>query len=294
MARHHYVPQFLLRQWASGGQLLAYRWIEAAGKLVDSRVSVASACQIDDLHAFFGAPAGEREAPEREYFTPKVDTPASAALEIIVSGGVTGLSPPQRAAWARFLVAFGVRTPETLRVMGPTEWQKAMALAQTRGPRASAEVEAFFAKWLETNSRALERNKPLEIAMDLSSDPAKIVPVAQMEWWVRPFGKNALLIGDRPLLSSPPMRYPCGIPLKDPNGLVVLPIAPHLAFFATPNPKTIAKVNGMPLDSVARIINEETTWQAKEYVFAADASLAAFIAPRLEGKARGTWQPETK
>ena len=55
MARHHYVPQFLLRGWATNGKLYAYHWNDGAKRVIENdKASVASACQIRDLNVFFG------------------------------------------------------------------------------------------------------------------------------------------------------------------------------------------------------------------------------------------------
>jgi hypothetical protein len=84
MARHHYVPQFLLREWATNGQIMTYRWLDAARKVIEGGASVVEACQVEDLNAFFGLPRGQREAPERDFWTPNVDTPAADAHRTIL------------------------------------------------------------------------------------------------------------------------------------------------------------------------------------------------------------------
>jgi hypothetical protein len=122
MARHHYVPQFLLREWATSGQIVAYRWLETARKVTEGNTSVVEACQVEDLNTFFGLPSGHREAPERDFWTPYIDTPAADAHRTILDKGLRSLSPRQCYAWAQFIVAFGVRTPETLRILGPKEY----------------------------------------------------------------------------------------------------------------------------------------------------------------------------
>ena len=60
MARHHFVPQFLLRSWATDGRFCAYYWNDGAKKVIDNeKALVASACQIPDLNTFFGVPKAE-------------------------------------------------------------------------------------------------------------------------------------------------------------------------------------------------------------------------------------------
>jgi hypothetical protein len=231
-----------------------------------------------------------RDAPERDFFTPQVDTPAADALAIMLSHGVRALTPVQRTAWARFLVSFAVRTPETLRDMGPAEFRKAMEVvrAQAAGP---PKLEAVVTELIRRKMPSHQRNMPLVIAMDLASDPSKRETVEMMDWWLRRLARNAILLGDRPLLASPRLRYPCGLPLDSPNCLIALPIAPETVFFASGNPKRRAKMRRTAHGRLARIVNEETIWRATECVYALDGTMNAFIKVRLEGKANGTWQP---
>jgi Protein of unknown function (DUF4238) len=74
MARHHYVPQFLLREWATNGRLTAYYFETASGKVIENaKAAVASACQIPDLNSYFGVHLSQRDFPETGFFTPCVD-----------------------------------------------------------------------------------------------------------------------------------------------------------------------------------------------------------------------------
>jgi hypothetical protein len=290
MARHHYVPQFLLRGWATDGKLYAYHWNDGAKRVIENgKASVASACQIPDLNVFFGVPKAERDFPEVGFFTPKVDTPAAEALNIMLLNGVRALTSQQRLDWARFLVSFGVRTPEALREMGPAETDKAFALVESaaNGP---AEDEAIVTKVVARNIDLFRRNFPLQAAMEISTDPAKLLTLDAMTWWTRKWESDVILIGDRPLLTYPRQKYPCGIPLDNADCLVVLPISPNAVFFACANVKTKTKMRRMTTSRLANLVNQETIFRAT-CVHAANGSCGAFISPRLEGKILGTWQP---
>src|SRR5664280_996403 len=172
MARHHFVPQFLLHKWAHKGQLVSYTRIKATGAVKAGSTSVVKACQVKDLNAFFGISKEKREAPERDFWTPHIDSPAANAHQTILKYGVQALSSEQQEAWAAFLISFGVRTPETLRILGPAEYRKAMAKSQTN-PTEAPEVEAVVNDLIAAEMRKLERNVPIHIAMKLASDPAK-------------------------------------------------------------------------------------------------------------------------
>src|ERR1700722_303638 len=230
MARHHFVPQFMLRRWAPDGQINSFSWNSGANKVLETPVAVRKACQIEDLNAFYGAPRSQRNAPEDQFFTPQIDTPANDALTTMLSGGVQSLSPEQRYSWARFIVSFAVRTPETLRQMGPLETRKGLKKAQDCAGRPP-DLEIAISKIIERKMPELERNWPLTIAMELASNPEKIAAVIAMDWWTRQLDRDDILVGDRPLLAMPRMPYPCGIPLNNPGCLVILPVAPNALFF---------------------------------------------------------------
>jgi Protein of unknown function (DUF4238) len=292
MARHHYVPRFLLRRWSTDGRFVAYYWDDASKRAIENdKATVASACQIPDLNTFFGVSKSQRDFPESGFFTPHVDTPAAVALRVMLSDGVRALTSKQRIDWARLLVSFGVRMPETLRDMGPTETKKAFDLVETtaKGP---PEDERKVSALVQQNLKTFQRNFPLQAAIEISLDPAKLAAVNGMQWWSRRWDRDAILIGDRPLLTAPRMRYPCGIPLNDPSCLIFLPIAPDAVFFASAHPKTRAKVRRMAQGKLARIVNEESIWRSTS-VYAANRSMASFIMPKLTGKANNTWQPST-
>ena len=290
MARHHYVPQFLLRRWATNGRFVGYYCEAASGRVIENtKATIASACQIPDLNTYFGVHASQRDYPEIGFFTPFIDTPAAMALQVMLKRGVRTLTQEQRADWARLIVSFGVRTPETLREMGPKETKKAFALveASAKGP---PDAERTVSALIQQEMSILERNFPLNIAMDLSTDPNKLATVDAMTWWVRRWPRSAILIGDRPLLTFPRAQYPCGIPLDHSSCLIALPIAPNAVFFASATPKTKDKARKMAPSKIAFAVNEETIWRSS-CVYASDRSLAAFVIPRVDGKANGTWQP---
>jgi hypothetical protein len=290
MARHHFVPQFLLRNWANpAGQFVAYYFVHAANKVIERNASVASACQIRDLNSYMGLRAPQRDFPETGFFSPRVDSPAARALQVIQAKGVRALTPQQRIDWARLLLSFAVRTPEMLRVMGPKETKKAFETVEAlaKGPPAD---ERKVSELIKQGMPTLERNFPLNIAMDLCTDPAKLAKVDAMQWWVRRWPRSAILIGDRPLLTFPRVPYPCGVPLDSAACLIALPIAPDAVFFASGQAKTKDKMRTMALSRIALTVNEETIWRST-VVHATDKSLAAFVTPRVQGKATGTWQP---
>jgi len=129
-----------------------------------------------------------------------------------------------------------------------------------------------------------------QAAMEISIDPTKLHALDRMTWWIRKWNRDVILIGDRPLLTYPRQKYPCGIPLDSRDCLIVLPIAPNAVFFACANPKSQTKMRRMALSRLANLANQETIFRAT-CIYASDGSHAKFISPRLEGKILGTWHP---
>ncbi len=71
MARHHFVPQFLLRRWAVQGKFVAYHFEPAAGRVIENpKAIVASACQIKNLNVFFGMPRYSATFRKRNFSLP--------------------------------------------------------------------------------------------------------------------------------------------------------------------------------------------------------------------------------
>jgi hypothetical protein len=82
------------------------------------------------------------------------------------------------------------------------------------------------------------------------------------------------------------------MPLDDPGALIIMPMDSRTMFFASANPKTRSKIRSMSLGRIVNLVNEETIWRATEFLFAKTPELEDFVKERLEGKAKGTWQPK--
>jgi hypothetical protein len=119
---------------------------------------------------------------------------------------------------------------------------------------------------------ALQRNVVIKVAADLASDPAKARQVASMDWWTCRFDRKRIIIGDRPLLTNWPPKYPCGIPLDRADCLIVLPVAPDVVFFASADRGARQRIRRVAPGKLAKAINSSTVQAAVEFVFAHDRS----------------------
>jgi hypothetical protein len=162
---------------------------------------------------------------------PQIDTPAERALRMI-EWGVADLPADLRAAWARLIATFAIRTPETLGALGAGEFRKVMEIAHGNGdlpPPLDAVAGALNAR----HSSAPDRNAPPNPALALASDRASTGIVAAMDCGT---AVAQDVRADRPRRfrnRRVPSPY---IALDDPDCLIMLPVAPDTVFFATANP----------------------------------------------------------
>jgi hypothetical protein len=105
-----------------------------------------------------------------------------------------------------------------------------------------------------------------------------------MEWWLRWFDRNKLLISDRPLLAYPGTRYPCGIPLDNPDCLIALPIAPNIVFFASANRETRTEIRRRAPSKIVHAINTETVMSCVDFVYGCDDSLGSLFDRNSSGR----------
>ena len=105
-------------------------------------------------------------------------TPRDRYARLILVQGVSALTAAQRLHWARLLVSFGVRTPETLRDMGPKEVTKAFEIVKSAA-KGQPEDERRVTAIIQANIGLFRRNFPLQAAMDLSRGrirPRSVLP----------------------------------------------------------------------------------------------------------------------
>ncbi len=111
--QHHFVPRFLLQQWAGpDGKLNVFRWHE--DQLLRSRRSPRSVGKLPHLYSTMRSSAVPDVRMEREYFGPKMDDIAAPIHRQILATGLRSLSREQELNWSRFLLAQMVRTPSAV------------------------------------------------------------------------------------------------------------------------------------------------------------------------------------
>lgn len=279
MPQHHFVPQFLLREWLDRGELNSFCWLDRTSKVIRGRVPAGKACSIENLNAFFN----KSDTPETQFFTPSIDTPAAIAHKKILRSGVRSLSEKERDDWARFIVAFPVRTPEVLQTLGRVEFRKNVEAAFAN-PTDDVRAESIARAIVDREMPRLEHDTPINVAIDLASDESKHMAVKDMFWWTRHFRDGEIFIGDRPLLSTPRANWPCGFPLDDSDALIGLPISHNTVFFASPNRKNKLTMAFLRSTQIAFRVNTSTIERANKWIYALNLKHNTFIESRFAAR----------
>jgi hypothetical protein len=108
--KHHYIPAFYLRQWATSGFLCEMRKIRE--KVVVHSKSPDGTGWKKDLYKIEGVAPGISQHFERA-FMHMVDTEAAQAMRSFIAGTMD-VPVNERNAWIRFLLSLLFRNPEAV------------------------------------------------------------------------------------------------------------------------------------------------------------------------------------
>lgn len=263
--KHHYIPIFYLKQWATGrdGRLCEYS--KPYRDIVKpKRVHPSGTGYVDRLYELQGLESELAQRLESEFMAP-IDGFASEIVKGYFLDRNHFSSARQRTSWSMFIISLIMRNPEEIALAknfyvkswnNPTEERKQSYL-QRRGPGMPATLVEF----LETcDPVAIERSS-LENLAQMIENPVVANHISGMLWGILsfPLGNHALLTSDRPVIMSNG--------LNKPDSHIILPISPSRAFYAVTTEKTqnfLAETR--PTELIERI-NRTVTAQAVKYVY---------------------------
>jgi hypothetical protein len=110
-SKHHYIPAFYLRQWATDGFLCEMQ--KVWGKVVVRSKAPDGTGYQKDLNKIEGVPANIAQHFERQ-FMHMVDTEAAKAMRKLPAGRHEVWSVKERDAWVRFMLSLLFRNPEAV------------------------------------------------------------------------------------------------------------------------------------------------------------------------------------
>lgn len=266
--RHHYLPQFLLRNWSgSDGKLTAFGRVN--GEISISRLNPRSTGFEPDLYTFRGVPAGKDVAIETKFMASVIDGRAAPVLRRILCGNVGALNPVERLSFCRFLLSLGARHPDAVATAKATAAQQlretltdALDSLSTDVPTCNRLTEF---EWIERNAPDFPANLGLSYIPSIIFDRRLCARVCGAHWRVYDFISSStdLVLSDRPLL-----RWGS---LAEGPFLIVLPVSPRMLFLSFNDIRRLKPFWRESHNRIVKEINKISALSAKSRIFASGA-----------------------
>lgn len=272
--KHHYIPQFLLGEWAvNAGKL--WRFTQPIpGKISAKAVSPAEIGYEEFLYETPGLPPEKAQQVE-QYFMSPLDSLAAAAHQLLLAGKIEGMPQKDRSAWSRFIMSLWFRTPDGLayykEAMGHVLKARDEPLeAQYQKRRKEGYPESLQAA-IEQLGRGFVENAAMTILRRLSDDPKHGLTMNNLSWFVIETVEGPeFLISDAALMTSD-----AGIFSE--RGYMTLPIAPRKLFVAVKAEAVGDQIRAIPCGDLIAIHNSAVVRYASRFVGATDRSQEAVI-----------------
>jgi Protein of unknown function (DUF4238) len=271
MAKHHYVPRFLLKQWHSSKFGLLTRMGWEHGKFTCEAKSASVCARQRNLYRLHGI---ERPEALEDLFLGTIDNAASKLLaRFLTFDERQEFSEQDRADWSRFLVALMRRHPvyiQYLRRRGREEYDNAV-----EDFRAEHGKQSEFESWLADEGAVQKANIGLtRVFTDFVTSDAINNAIVNAHWKIRYLGHPTLelLIGDRPVAIGGALAG---------GFALALPISPAAAFFAYDRPDLGDLLDHELTSRMVKMLNGSTVAAAHRHVFGSSPSQREFVKKNL-------------
>jgi hypothetical protein len=261
--RHHFIPQFLLREWADNeGNLLCY-WPRGDGKVRSKPLSPKSVAFEDWLYETTGLPPEHAQQMEDVYFK-LIDDRASNAHRLLVEGRAGEMSHEMQCDWARFIMSIWFRTP------GDVKGLKTVINALSDPVISDAAIGLTVPEDFPDAALNQLQMEAIRRAID---DPERGEALLSMEWaTITSSGTRSFLISDWPLDTAKDLPF-----LGHPKSYISIPISPRQLFIAAPSKAFLIAIGDLSEGELEHRQNYATVAQARSFVGASNGEEDAFI-----------------
>lgn len=259
---HHFVPEFLLKQWHTGAdqKLTSMRW--SKGRIWATRFKAHSVAKQRHLYSAISDDGDPDNALETNFITPEVDGPGAAAHNVLLTSGIDALTAKQRSDWTRFLVCQLVRYPKKLEHL---RRQGREILMEAAEPVAGTDDAAIsVAQWVAKNAPSLFDNLAILTLPSIVKSHVLNQVFLRARWYVADVRRSDVDL----VLSDNPLNYEGQM-----NGrfLFSLPLSPRVLFCAFDAELTGRNLQSAKARDLVRATNKGTVDQASTYVYATDS-----------------------
>ncbi|RYC29382.1 DUF4238 domain-containing protein [Lichenibacterium minor] len=278
--KHHFIPEFYLKRWASRDRKLVEFRKQFQGVVKPKRKYPTETGYLRLGYALQGLSPDHASMLEEQFFKP-VDTRASLALDKI-EAGVIAFTGAERVAWAQFVLSLVHRQPhriEQIRQMfqGVTlEISKAdqRRWRRERRPHDPKQfVDAMRSDW-ETDADAWQR-RSMKMMVDSICSPKIGNHIVHMRWGVitMPPFIPALLTSDMPV-------HWYGT-LTSAGCHLLLPVGPKRVFYAVNSVEMETRLRAHPAAKFVHFLNEQTVRRAANCVYGLSEGWIDYIQERM-------------
>lgn len=262
--RHHYLPEFYLKQWSATDSMIV-RFHRPRDRVVVSRHSAKGTGYEFGLYSLEGE--SDPDVLEQEFFKP-VDNAAAPILVRLINDGPAGFDGLDRTRWARFVMSLQLRGPHSISELREGLYRTLReVIVRTHG------LGAFEAALVQEPEQIANFHKAcLPEFIDNAVNGSLLI---NMRWavFVMSGGTRDLLTGDRPYLRWHGMG--------DPRCYVSVPISPTHLFVAANAVETLRALAKQPRKDTVRNANDQIIRMAVQNVYATALSHREFVEARL-------------
>lgn len=262
--RHHFIPQFLLKQWAGDDdKMLHSYWLREDASLGMDRYPPKSVACEDWLYETTGFPPQHAQQMEDKFFKP-LDTRASNVLPYLTGGRLSELSDQMTCDWARFVMSIWFRTPND--VKGLQKVVEALA-----SPAISEEVLGLSIP--EGFPDGALSQLTMEAVRQAIDNEERGTALLNMQWAVLTSpGEHRYMISDWPLDTAKDLPF-----LGHEKSYITLPISPRHLFIAAPSMAFLRAIGNLEQGEIEHRQNYATVSQARRFVGSIDNRYEAFV-----------------
>ncbi|GHA13193.1 hypothetical protein GCM10007989_04720 [Devosia pacifica] len=278
--KHHYIPAFYLKRWATGvdGKLTEFRRVHG-NRIAVRRAHPNATGFMDRLYELQHVEPAAASILETHFFAP-IDNAASDALDLLDQPNIWegNWTARRTSAWSRFIYSLLVRSPEDVAVFR-REWPREIRQIDAADEEDYKEhaPPGFDGSILDLIDSMTEREHELSMAQVFAYciDSSRVAQeINNLHWSVyNNFSDRTFLTSDRPVIRT--------AALLRKGGHLLLPIGPRKLFLAATDDTMAAGLSKVrPRDLVA-YVNQAVTEGAANYVYAVDERQSRFIHNRF-------------
>ena len=271
--RHHYVPEFLLKAWATEGVLNGYWFDTKKGELACKKLGPKAFCYKIDLLLLEQHPE-RRDILESKFFS-GMDTRGADALEQLRARGPKSLNEDERCDIVRVLLSLMWRTPEVVEQIRAGVGDLVQSINDDPELREAGKHENWSdpisERYAQEQGHTLRDRSFISIVQSLVDDPRKGTELINGNWQLVRLGarEGTFILADRPCVRVDQSRN------------WYLPIDPWTALAIVPRGSNPGWSSNRRF---AKTLNVASAKQAQRFVFSVEEIHAEWLQKHLVAK----------